>query len=280
MRINVEATGGRARARTPTVPVVLVFSLALSFAANPAPAQGPVPVLYPEGVVHGFLALKNMDGEVIAEGDVMQTPKGDLVTARMSFRFKDGSLQEETVVFSQRKHFRLLSDHLVQKGPSFKQPIDVFVDGKSGQVTVRYKEDDGKEKIINERLKLTPDLANGMTTTLLKNMQPGSETVVSMVTATPKPRVVKLHISTEGEDTFRASGLTRRATRYVIRIKIGGVAGVVAPLVGKQPEDIRVWILGGEAPTFIRSVGQLFPGGPLWRIELASPVWQERKTEN
>jgi len=278
MRLNTKLTGGRVVAAAHKGLLVPALLFALNFAATPA--QGQVPVLYTEGVIHGFVILKNMDGEVIAEGDLEQTPKGNLVTSHMNFRFKDGSIQEETVVFSQRNHFRMLSDHLVQKGPSFKQPIDVFVDGKSGQVTVHYKEDDGKEKTISERLKLPPDLANGMTTTLLKNIQPGTETVVSMVAATPKPRIVKLHISSEGEDTFSAAGLARKATRYVIKIKIGGVAGVVAPLVGKQAEDIRVWMLRGDAPAFIRSEGQLFPGGPSWQIELSSPVWQKRKSEN
>jgi len=52
-----------------------------------------------------------------------------------------------------------------------------------------------------------------------------------------------------------------------------GVAGVVAPIVRKQPPDIHVWILGGEAPAFVKSEGPLYLGGPIWRIELVSPVW-------
>jgi hypothetical protein len=51
------------------------------------------------------------------------------------------------------------------------------------------------------------------------------------------------------------------------------VAGVVAPLVGKQPPDNHVWILTGEAPAFLKSEAPFYPGGPSWRIELASPVW-------
>src|SRR5205823_10185249 len=30
----------------------------------------------------------------------------------------------------------------------------------------------------------------------------------------------------------------------------------------------RSWILGAEAPTFVRAESPLFSGGPLWRIEL------------
>jgi len=58
-----------------------------------------------------------------------------------------------------------------------------------------------------------------------------------------------------------------------VKVDIGGVAGVVAPLVGKQPEDSHVWILEGEAPAFVKSEGPLFMGGPPWRIELTNPAW-------
>ena len=34
-----------------------------------------------------------------------------------------------------------------------------------------------------------------------------------------------------------------------------------------------VWILEGEAPAFVKSEGPLYFGGPVWRIELTSPVW-------
>jgi hypothetical protein len=94
-----------------------------------------------------------------------------------------------------------------------------------------------------------------------------------MVAATPKPRLVRLAITPEGEEPFSVGGSSRKATRYVAKVEIGGAAGLVAPLLGKQPSDTHVWILGGEAPAFVKSEGPLFFGGPIWRIELVSPVW-------
>ena len=129
----------------------------------------PIAVRHPEGLVHGFLVLRAMDGTPIADGDLQQTAQGDRVTARLTFRFKDGSLHDETVVFSQRGSFRVLSDHLIQKGPSFPQPVDVMVDSAGGRVTVRYT-DAGKQKVAEERLDVPPDLANGMMSILLKNV--------------------------------------------------------------------------------------------------------------
>jgi len=96
-----------------------------------------------------------------------------------------------------------------------------------------------------------------------------------MVAATPKPRLVKLVVTPRGEEPFSIGGSRRKAIHYVIKVEIGGVAGVVAPLLGKQPPDIHVWILGGEAPAFVKSEGPLYLGGPIWRIELTSPVWPQ-----
>src|SRR5438552_19184240 len=76
------------------------------------------------------------------------------------------------------------------------------------------------------------------------------------------------------EEPFSIGGSSRQATHYVVKVEIGGAAGLVAPLLGKQPPDTHVWILGGEAPAFVKSEGSLFFGGPVWRIELASPVWR------
>jgi hypothetical protein len=241
---------------------------------SPVLSQSPVPVLYTEGVVHGFLVLSDLDGRTLADGDVRQVARGDRVTSHTILRFKDGSVNEETVVYSQRRTFRLINDHQVQKGPAFKQPMDVLVDGLTGQVTVHYTDDSGKEKTVTERLKLPANVSNGMILTLLKNIRPDVPlTTLSMAAAAPKPRLVKLLISPEGEDSFSAGGLTHKATRYVVKVDIGGVAGVVAPLVGKQPQDTHVWMLGGDAPCFVKSEGPLYPGGPIWRIELTSPDW-------
>jgi len=60
---------------------------------------------------------------------------------------------------------------------------------------------------------------------------------------------------------------------YVLKVDIGGVKGVMAPLVGKPPPDSHVWILGGTAPAFVKSEQPLFNEGPMWRIELVSPAW-------
>lgn len=232
-----------------------------------------------EGRIHGFLLLRDLDGRILASGSLVQNANGNRVTAELGFRFKDGSLHQETSVFSQRRQFRLLTYHLVQKGPAFKRPLDMFVNASAGQVKIRYTDDDGEEKTIAERLELPADLANGIVTTLLADIDPKTpKTTLSMLVATPKPRLVKLEISPLGEDSFTVGGSGAKAIRYIVKVEIGGIAGVIAPILGKQPPDTHVWMVHGKAPGFLKSEGPLFQGGPVWRIELASPEWPKDRS--
>src|SRR5215510_1755238 len=96
------------------------FVAAAAMSPNFSSAE-PVAVLYSEGSLHGFLALRAPDGKVLADGDAFQTVRGDEVTAHVVFHFKDGSLHDETTIYSQRQRFKLVSYRLVQKGPAFPQ---------------------------------------------------------------------------------------------------------------------------------------------------------------
>jgi hypothetical protein len=140
-----------------------------------------IPVRHTEGLEHGFLVLRTLDGKAIADGQMTQDAHGDRVTMHLIFRFKDGSIYEETTLYSQRGTFRLLSDHLIQKGPSFKQSVDTLIDASTGHVKVRYTPEKGQEKIIAQRLELPPDVANGLLFTLMKDVKPSvPQTTVSI----------------------------------------------------------------------------------------------------
>jgi hypothetical protein len=229
-----------------------------------------VAVRHMEGLMHGFLVLRTREGKTIADGEMTQVARGDRVTDQLIFRFKDGSIYEDKTIFTQQGRFRLLSDHLVQRGPSFKHPMETSLDASSGQVTVRYKDDHGREKVLTQRVELPPDVANGLLFTLLKDVPPSvPKTTVSMVATTPKPRLIKLVIIPQAQEPFSVGRFQHKAMHYVVKAEIGGVAGLLAHLMGKQPPDTHVWVLGGEAPAFVKSEGPLYEGGPIWQIQLA-----------
>ncbi len=228
-----------------------------------------VPVLHSEGLTHGFLVVRTLEGKTLADGEITQLADGHLVKSHLVFHFKDGSLYEERAQFSQNGKFRLLSDHLVQKGPAFKRPMETSIDAASGRVTCRYSED-GKEKSADEHMSLPDDIANGLLFTLLRHIKPTTaQTVVSEVAMTPKPRLVQLIITPQGDEPFSIGINHYKATHYVVKVKIGGFAGLVAPLIGKQPKDLHVWIKHDDIPAFVKFEGPIYDGGPTWRVELA-----------
>jgi hypothetical protein len=243
-------------------------------AVQPRLHADPPVVRYFQGTYHGFLEMLSPDGQVVAYGDTTQVVHGDRITSHTLFTFKDGSTEDDTAIFTQHHTFQLISAHHIQKGPFFPHPMEVFVDARTGQFSTRATGKDGKEEYKTSHVQLPADLANGIVPLVVENMGPGeSSKTVSMVVATPNPLVAKLVISKIGEDSYSLVGTARKAVHYEIKIVLGGVEGFVAPLVGKAPPNIEIWAVTGQAPTFVREQGPIYPDGPVMTIQLVSPTW-------
>jgi hypothetical protein len=253
--------------------VTLLFAT-LAIVQTARPSAEPVPARLVEGTSHGFLVLRSVDGMLLAHGDQAQVMRGGILTNHLIFRFTDGSVDDSTTVFTQRGNLRLLTYHDIQKGPIFPHPIELRADTRSGEVVVTYTDDHGVAKTDTSHMELPADLSNGMMNVVLKNAQPkGLPLTLSYLAATPKPRIITLHVTSAGLDRFSAGGAVHKATHYVIKIDLGGVTGVLAPLLGKNPPDSHLWVYPGDAPVFVASETTLFEGGPSWRIEPANIAW-------
>jgi hypothetical protein len=111
------------------------------------------------------------------------------------------------------------------------------IDARSGQITSRDKD----QKITQDHIEVDPDICNGLPLVLLLNLDPTAPpTRLSMVAPTSKPRLVHIVIASDGEDSVSIGGIRHKATNYRIKIELGGISGVVAPMIGKQPSDIHV----------------------------------------
>jgi hypothetical protein len=262
--------------------VCLSFAIVCILGLNPALLfSGVVSVRHREGVGHGFLTFKNAQGKTVAVGEEIDTVQGDRVKTHLRFVFKDGSIYEETTLFSQSQTFRLISDHVIQKGPAFKYAMESTIDTVAGEVKVRSTDEKGKQKDISEKMDLPPDLANGMVSILLKNIEPdAAKTSFSLLSTGPKPRVVKLVITSQGQESFSVAGSGRKATHYVIKIEIGGIAGVIAPISGKEPPDRHMWIYGREVRTMVKFEGPLSEDGPSGQILPTGPEWPPRSSRD
>jgi hypothetical protein len=231
----------------------------------PLAGAEPVTVRYTEGLTRGFPVLRSMTGDKLAQGHLTQVAIGDRVESRLVFHFADGSLHDETVVFSQTSVFTLLRYRLVQRGPSFPETVEAAVDRATEQYDVRYRvDDDSPEERISGRLTLPGDAYNGLLTTVLKNLMPGRSATVHIVAFTPRPRLVRMLLTPGAGDAVRVGDVVVSATRYHMKPQLGLFTSL---LVADIP-DVRCWIADGEAPSFLRFEGPLYFMGPVWRIEV------------
>lgn len=224
----------------------------------------PVTVRFTEGVTRGFPTLRTLSGAKLAQGDLVQVARADRVESRLVFRFTDGSVHDETVVFSQRGVFRLLAYRMIQRGPSFPEAIEASIDRTTERYEVRYRGDeDGPEQVLRGRFALPDDVYNGLLMTLLKNLEAGAVENVQVVAFTPKPRLVTIQLRATAEDPVMVGDVPMRATRFLMRPQLG----LLASLLVTDIPDAKCWIVGGEAPGFFRFEGPLYFMGPVWRIE-------------
>ena len=241
----------------------LVATLVLVLGSCPAAAES-VAVRYTEGVVRGFPVLRSQGGEKLARGELLQVAQGDVVDSRLIFHFKDGSVWDEHVVFSQTSVFTLLSYHLVQRGPSFPESVDAHVDRASERYRVHYKADeDSPEEVLEGRFTMPADAYNGLLSTLMKNMPGDRPATVQIIAFTPKPRLVTVLLKPAAEDIVQVNDVGVATTRFLVEPQLGLFATL---LVGDVP-DLKCWIIGGPAPAFLRFEGPLYVLGPIWRID-------------
>lgn len=259
----------------------LALVLLVAFTTAPSPPRARrvepagIPVRFVEGSVHGFLELRTQGGALLAPGDLSQVVRDSGIESRMVFHFADSSVFEENVTFSQHGVFAMLTYHLIQSGPAFAADIDVTL-SRSGQYAIRSRShQDGKEEQYAGTLDLPPDVSNGMVILLAKNLSAGRTETVHIVAFTPQPRLIGLRLAPTGSQQVLIGRHAETAVDFTITPRLGALLGFFARLLGKMPPDSHAWIVGGNAPAFVRYEGPLF-SGPVWRIDLASPGWPVR----
>lgn len=236
--------------------------------ATAAPAE-PIPVAQIQLPRHASMVARSETGTIIARAEFIETVQGDEVTMRLTYHFLDGSIDDETTTYTQQGTFRLVRNHHIQSGPFFDPPVDFTVEAATGTATSSTADQDGRMQVESTHIGLPNDLANGFVGTLLLNVPPNTAPFrVGILVPVFGGRLIRILISPEGEQPFQKSGQTLKATVFRIHAELGGILGMLAKLVGRQPKDVMVWVLEGEKPVVIRVVGQMGGYGPVVSSEL------------
>jgi hypothetical protein len=203
-------------------PRVATLGLLVLGAALGTPEAAPIPVRFAEGVTHGFLLLRSLDGALLATGDLLQVARGGDVDKRMVFHFKDSSVFEESVTFTQQAVYTMLSYRLLQRGPMFAEDVEISLERATGKYSVKTKSHkDGKEETLEGTLDLPPDVYNGMIFNVVKDLPSGTGETVHYVAFTPTPRLIQLELAPAGEQKVLVGELAKTAVHYVLKPRLG-----------------------------------------------------------
>jgi hypothetical protein len=148
----------------------------------------------------------------------------------------------------------------------------VLIDAAHG--VVRTKDESGKASEVH--IEMPADTYNGLAANVLMNLPPGtSQATIAIVIGGARPQLAHLKCTSAGKQAFELGGLRREATEWTVHVELGGVAKVVAPVIGKEPPDYHVLVVGGDDPVFLREEGPLYAGGPIWRVQQVSAVFAD-----
>jgi hypothetical protein len=247
----------------------LVVAAFLTLSLSAAAQAEQIPVRHIQLQMHGFMVARTDTGKIVARVEFTQVVQGDEVTMRLTYRFEDGSIDDETTTYRQQDTFRLVRNHHTQKGPFFARPVDFAVEAATGMATSSTTDKNGKIHSESLHIDLPDDLANGFVGTLLLNVPPNTAPFrVGILAPVFGGRLIRILISPAGEQPFQTTGQTLKAAVFRIHPELGGILGVVATLLGLQPKDVMVWVLESEQPAVVRIVGQLGGFGPVVSSEL------------
>src|ERR1700691_1832293 len=123
--------------------VAAFLAIALSTAA---PAE-PISVKHIQFPRHEFMVARSETGKIIARVEFTEDVQGDDVTMRLTYRFVDGSIDDETTTYRQQGTFRLVRNHHIQQGPFFVKPVHFTVEASTGIATSRTTDRNGRRHV-------------------------------------------------------------------------------------------------------------------------------------
>jgi hypothetical protein len=229
-----------------------------------------------EGTAHGFPALRDLEGQALAEGEFTQWVDGDRLHVRIRYDFgpsrwieERSVIRQEPALVHERWSWEEVRDGTVQRR--------FDVDFLSGTAAARSLED-GELHQWSKHFDLEPGSAFAGAVWPLairavrSRLLAGEEIEFQTVGFTPKPRAGTVAITHVGLDHLRMSGRTLTADHFRIHAQI---PWFLEPFV--EVPDSHIWLANTAPAGFLRWEGPLGePGDALVRVDLLPGEPSER----
>jgi len=221
-----------------------------------------------EGALHGFPAMRSLDGKKLADGDFAQWIEGGRLHIRILYEFGEGRRVEERAAFRQ-------SPELVQEEWSLREMRggELYrhfeVDFRSGAASAKKREEGGLREWTGKLETPSGRAFAGFGFTmalkaLRERLMRGERVELRAAAFTPKPRLVEVELRHGGLDRMRMGGRLLRGDRFIVHAKIPWIATLFV-----DAPDHRIWLTNPAPAGFLRWEGPLAePGDPVIRVDL------------
>ena len=109
-------------------------------------------VRHVEGLVHGFLVLRDAGGKAIARGELLQSARGAQVTSQLVFYFKDGSLYDETADLLAGNLNQVIGDPRQQANRRQDHEKDDREAKRRHQIVAILRDDESRDRLENQKM--------------------------------------------------------------------------------------------------------------------------------
>ncbi len=233
--------------RTLLGPLVFVLGVATFDAAL---AQ-PVAVRHALGTLHGFPSMSDSSGRVIADGELTQELVGERLVVHARWAFADGRKAEEEDEFRVARNVaqERFSWTETKGGEELRRFAVDFSTGKASAVTRDEKKEVKREEAQLELPEGRSFAGYGAAMAVSQiPFEAGTDTEITFVAFTPKPRAVQLEVRRDSEERIAVAGRSILCDRYTLHPKIPFPVSVFA-----GAKDAHLWLTHAGPTTLVRA---------------------------
>jgi hypothetical protein len=251
----------RARALACTVVCASLFVVESSSA---------IPLTALSGAAHGYPAMRDLNGKVLAEAEFLQWAEGNRLHVKLIYRFKNQRRIEENDLFRQRPE--VVQEQYAWRETANGQVLREFSVNFGTRIAAAQKREKGELKHWEEKLEIEPGktFAGFGFSLALQNLRKrllNKERIeLKGIGFKPKPAMLAVEISHVGVEKMEMAGRIVRGDHFVIHPKVPGIAKVFIRI-----PDFHVWLTNPVPAGFLRWEAPVAePNDPTVRVDLLS----------
>ena len=230
----------------------------------------PVELTELSGAAHGYPALRDASGKMLADGEFMQWVEDGRLHVKIIYRFKGKRRIEENAVLRQQPEVK--QEEWSWREKQDGQVVREFaVNFASGTATAQKRENN-ELKHWDEKIEVEPGktfAGFGFTLAiqnLRKRLLAGEQIELKAVGFRPKPQVVTVQISHAGVNRMEMSGRSVKGDHFVVHPEVPAIAKLFVHV-----PDTQIWLTNPAPPGFLRWEGPVAePNDPIVRVDLVS----------